>query len=345
MEKKYLDENGLLYFWQKIGLLFVRKDGNKVLSTNDYTTTEKNKLAGIEAGAQVNVLEDVKVNGVSLVPTGKAVNVDLTDYAKKADVAGGVHVKGSVNTYADLPTSEQEIGDMYNVKTADATHGIAAGDNVVWDGSAWDNFGGTIDLSGYATTDQLELKVDKVTGKGLSTNDYTTSEKTKLAGIETGAQVNTVTGVKGSGETAYRTGNVNITKANIGLGNVDNTADADKPISTAVQTALNGKVSTVTGKGLSTNDFTTALKNKLAGIEAGAQVNVQSDWAVTDTSSAAYIKNKPTIPSGTVVDDAMSSTSENPVQNKVIVSELANYLKTTDIVAITNAEIDTIVSA
>ena len=80
---------------------------------------------------------------------------------------------------------------------------------------------------------QLNDKVDKVTGKGLSTNDYTSAEKTKLSGIETGAQKNTITGIKGSAETTYRTGNVNITATNIGLGNVNNTSDADKPISTA----------------------------------------------------------------------------------------------------------------
>lgn len=47
------------------------------------------------------------------------------------------------------------------------------------------------------------------------------------------------------------------------------------------------------GKGLSTNDYTDAEKTKLAGIAAGAEVNVQSDWSVSDTSSDAYIKNKP----------------------------------------------------
>lgn len=47
-----------------------------------------------------------------------------------------------------------------------------------------------IDLSNYATKDQLEDKVDKVIGKDLSTNDYTTEEKNKLARIQDGAQVN-----------------------------------------------------------------------------------------------------------------------------------------------------------
>lgn len=63
---------------------------------------------------------------------------------------------------------------------------------------------------------QLKLKVDKVTGKGLSTNDFTNEYKSKLDGIESGAQKNTVTGIKGDSESAYRTGNVNLTPANIG---------------------------------------------------------------------------------------------------------------------------------
>lgn len=55
-----------------------------------------------------------------------------------------------------------------------------------------------------------------------------------------------VTGVKGEAEESYRLGNVNITKENIGLGNVDNTADMDKPVSTAVQTELDKKQNNLT---------------------------------------------------------------------------------------------------
>lgn len=51
------------------------------------------------------------------------------------------------------------------------------------------------------------------------------------------------------------------------------------------------------------NNFTTTLKNKLNGIAAGAEVNVQADWNVTNTSSDAYIKNKPTIPAAQVQSD------------------------------------------
>lgn len=63
---------------------------------------------------------------------------------------------------------------------------------------------------------QLSLKVDKVKGKGLSTNDFTTELKNKLDGIEAGAQVNTVTGIKGNAESTYHQGDVNLTPANIG---------------------------------------------------------------------------------------------------------------------------------
>ena len=58
--------------------------------------------------------------------------------------------KGSVATYADLPTTGKKVGDVWNVETADPDHGIKAGDNVAWDGAQWDTLGGNHDLSGYA---------------------------------------------------------------------------------------------------------------------------------------------------------------------------------------------------
>lgn len=66
------------------------------------------------------------------------------------------------------------------------------------------------------------------------------------------------------------------------------------PESASVVNALSHKVDKVEGKGLSTNDYTTAEKNKLAGIESGAEENVQSDWNISSTTDDAYIKNKPT---------------------------------------------------
>ena len=58
---------------------------------------------------------------------------------------------------------------------------------------------------------------------------------------------------------------------------------------------LAAKVDKEAGKGLSTNDFTTAEKNKLAGVEAGAEVNVQADWNQSNPDADDFIKNKPSI--------------------------------------------------
>jgi hypothetical protein len=63
-----------------------------------------------------------------------------------------------------------------------------------------------------------------------------------------------------------KTGTVSITATDLGLGNVQNTSDADKVISTRTQTALDTKVDKITGKGLSTNDYSTAEQTKLAAI-------------------------------------------------------------------------------
>lgn len=66
------------------------------------------------------------------------------------------------------------------------------------------------------------------------------------------------------------------------------------------------KVDAVSGKGLSTEDFTTAEKTKLAGIETGAQTNVKPDWNAA-SGATAEILNKPAIPGVTWYSSAVSA--------------------------------------
>ena len=191
------------------------------------------------------------------------------------DVTG---VKGNAETVyrvGDVNLTPQNIGAVPTSTTVNG-HALTGDITISKSDVGLGNVNNTSDLNkpiSTATQTALDDKVDKETGKGLSTNDFTNALLTKLNGIETGAQVNTVTGVKGNSESSYRDGNVNITKANIGLGNVDNTSDVNKPVSNPTQTALNGKVDKETGKSLTSNDFTDALLAKLNGIESGAQVN------------------------------------------------------------------------
>lgn len=57
---------------------------------------------------------------------------------------------------------------------------------------------------------------------------------------------------------------------------------------------------------------------------------VQSDWNTSDSSALSYIKNKPTIPPGVVIDSDLSTTSENAVQNKVITTALNGKIASTE---------------
>lgn len=106
----------------------------------------------------------------------------------------------------------------------------------------------------YNISNQFTTTSDFVEGAGivvpLGSNVYKTTggKWDLLAGSP-------VTGVKGNSESSYRRGNVNITKSNIGLGNVDNTSDANKPISTAQQAALDLKQN-ITDNSLTTTNKT-----------------------------------------------------------------------------------------
>ena len=93
--------------------------------------------------------------------------------------------------------------------------------------------------------------------------------------------------------------------------------DAREAADNQLQTEIDGKVDKVTGKGLSTNDFTNALKTKLDGIEAGAEVNVIETVKVNGTALVPDANRAVNVPAPTV-DSSLSTTSENPVQNKII---------------------------
>ena len=140
-------------------------------------------------------------------------------------------------------------------------------------------------------TTALDLKVDKVSGKALSTNDYTTAEKTKLAAI-----IGTNTGDQDLSALATNTAlalKANTSDVNTALTLKANAADVTTALAlkanvTDVSTALDLKVDKVTGKALSTNDYTTAEKTKLAAI-TGTNTGDQ-DLSALATNTALALK-------------------------------------------------------
>lgn len=128
-------------------------------------------------------------------------------------------------------------------------------------------------LSSYALKSEIpdiSGKVDKVDGKGLSTNDFTNDLKNKLNGIAAGAEVNVQS-------------DWNATSGDALILN--------KPSLATVATS--GNYNDLSNKP-NIPDIS-GIQSKLDGIAEGAEVNVQSDWNETTTTSDAYIKNKPTL--------------------------------------------------
>lgn len=72
-----------------------------------------------------------------------------------AKMSSALEYKGSKDTYADLPTTGNKKGDVWNIVNADAAHGVNAGDNVAWNGTTWDVLAGTMDLSAYMLAEDL----------------------------------------------------------------------------------------------------------------------------------------------------------------------------------------------
>lgn len=130
--------------------------------------------------------------------------------------------------------------------------------------SALDKVTPILDSSGKIPSKYLPSYVDDVLEFATKDNFPSSGESSKLYVVTTGTYANTVWRWSGSTYIKVSGGlDTPITKESLGLGNVDNTSDVNKPISTKQQEALNKKVDKVTGKGLSTNDFTNEYKAKL----------------------------------------------------------------------------------
>lgn len=147
--------------------------------------------------------------------------------------------------------------------------------------------GGTVDLSNYYTKPEtntlLETKVDKVEGKQLSTEDYTTEEKAKLASLENYDDSE----IRNLIDNTYTKSEVDakIDEAVAG-GSVDLTNYYTKA---EVDTKDNTKVDKVEGKQLSTEDYTTEEKTKLAGLDNYDDTAVKGDIAANTAAIEAEV--------------------------------------------------------
>ena len=166
---KVLDSNGLLYFWQKITSKLsnkVDKVNGKGLSTNDYTSNEKTKLAGIAAGAEVNVNADWNAStgdaAILNKPTIPSKVSDLTNdsgFQTSSDVSSAIttalanYTSISYSLVQSLPATG-EAGVIYLVANSHGTGDVY--DEYIYFNNAFEKIGNTaVDMSGYVLSSDL----------------------------------------------------------------------------------------------------------------------------------------------------------------------------------------------
>lgn len=407
----------------------VDKEEGKGLSENDFTNGYKGKLDGIEGGAQVNVIEVVKRNGVALPVIDKAVDVAVpTTTSSLTNDSGYItnEVNDLVNYYDKNETdtliaTEAETRDAADLDLQGQIDAISSASDVV------DVVGTYAELQSYDTSklsdnDIIKVLTDETHDDAISyyrwnntTNVFTYigSQGPFYTKSETDAtfvpQTRTINGKGLNSDVVLTAADVNALPASTVIPTVNDAtltiqkngttvatftansaqnATADVSVPTKVSditndlnfveetdlsgVAFSGAYADITGTPYiptktsdltndsdfvsdanyvhTDNNFTTSLNDKLNGIATGAEVNVQSDWNVTDTSSDAFIKNKPAIPTKTsdiTNDSGFITSAAVPTKTSDLtndsgfitnqVNNLANYYDQTAINSMFNA--------
>ena len=321
--KKFLDENGLLYYDGKIkGRLNTKVDKvtGKGLSTNDLTNELKQtydetvtKVDQIIAkGGEPNVIETVKVNGTALTPDAeKAVNIDLSGYAKTTDLPTKV---------SDLTNDgDGTTGSKFATEAYVNTNGGKI-DKIKVNGTEQTITNKAVDITVPTKTSDLTNDSNFAVDANYvhTDNNYTTAEKNKLSGIAAGAQVNKIESIKVNGTAQTIT---------------------DKAVDIAVPTNNNQLTN---GAGYQTaSEVQTAINSAISGI-TGIDFQEVASLPATGTKGVIYlVSNSGT---GTNIYDEYIWVTNRFEKIGTTEIDLSNYYNTTNLLALTNQEIDTIIS-
>lgn len=318
MAYNFLDKTGLALVWEKIKNLAntkVDKVDGKGLSTNDFTSAEKTKLAGIETGAQVNVLEGIQKNGTTITPVNKIANIsvptatsELTNdsgFITTADIPEGA----AASTTTPLMDGTASVGTELAFARGDHRHPTdtsraSASDLSALDGRVEDleeavGTGGSVDSKIQTAIQGLDSSISAETNKAIASVTVTDGKITASTKVTIPTNNNQLT--NGAG---YQTASQVETK--VESYGYQTASDVQSAISSAVATVMDYK----------------GTKATVADLPASG--NKQGDvWHVT-ADDAEYAWN------GTEWEELGSAL------------DLSGYVEDTDMVPITSTEINTI---
>lgn len=282
----------------------------------------------------MNAINDIKVKYQKKLTAGSGIKIENNTISSTLDV----HLYKIVES---LPSQDVEPDKIYLVLSEKTTESNKYTEYVYVNGE-WEIMGSSnVDLSGYLTkTDAastyqpkgnyaLKTEIPDVSTKAdtsyvnaqiqtVNTEINKKANKADLHAVATSGNYNDLTNKlkAGSGVTITSDNTIN---TSVDLSGVTNSiSELDSKIEAEISRATiaeSNKVDKEVGKGLSTNDYTTDEKNKLAGIASGAEANIQSDWNQTSASADDYIKNKPV--AATIEKDGLMSASDKSKLNKI----------------------------
>lgn len=329
----------------------VDKVSGKGLSTNDYTTPEKTKLAGIEAGAEVNTIEGISVNGESQTPDEgtKVVDIDVpTALSQLTNDGNFVTDSNYVHTDNNFTTALlNKLNGIANGAQANVIETIAV------NGSNLTPTSKKVNITVPTATSQITNDSNFVEDADYvhTDNNYTTTEKSKLAGIAANAQVNVIETIAVNGANQQ----VSDKKVNITVPTAVSNLTNDSGFQTATQ--VNSAISSATADFMTEGEITQAISEATADLATEEYVTqqlanynkkevVESTEEMTDKNTI-YLMESAQPGQNNIYDEyIVVDTGSGPVAEKIGTTEvdLTNYVKNTDLVAITNGEIDTIMA-
>ena len=264
----------------------VDKVVGKELSSNDFTTSEKIKLTiitGVNTGDEsiATIKSKLGITSLSGANTG---DQDLSSFATITNLGLKVSI-AELDSGLSLKANSNDMTSSLGLKanTTDLTTGLSLKANSTDMTSLLGLKANTTDL-----TSGLAIKVDKVTGKELSTNDYTTTEKTKLAAItgtnggdETTATIKTKLGISTLSGSNSGDQDLSLFVTNTNLALKANTSEVSASLALKANSL---DVTTSLGLKVNVSDFTTGLALKANSLDVTTNLGLKANTLDMTTS-------------------------------------------------------------